>query len=120
MSETKKNGRSNDDADHRLRELDERLALQRRKSDPAYQEGSGREVSGIGKAVRLVSEFASAILVGILMGYGIDQLLGSTPWGILIFLLIGFAAGLLNLVRAAKRLEMEEAGFDETSSKDDL
>ena len=31
----------------------------------------------------------------------IDRLAGTSPWGLLVFLLLGFAAGVLNLIRAA-------------------
>ena len=43
-------------------------------------------------------------LVGGLIGYGIDWLFGTLPFGLIFFLLLGFGAGFLNLVRAAKRM----------------
>ena len=52
-------------------------------------------------ALRVASEFVSAILVGAAIGYGIDWLLGSSPWVMILFLLLGFAAGVLNVMRSA-------------------
>jgi ATP synthase protein I len=74
------------------------------------QERLGREPkvtidrSGMSVGLRMASEFASAILVGGLLGYGVDFLLKITPWGLLVGLALGFAAGTLNIVRAARQM----------------
>jgi ATP synthase protein I len=39
-------------------------------------------------------------LVGAAIGWALDKLLGITPWGLIVFLLLGFAAGVVNVVRA--------------------
>jgi len=56
------------------------------------------------RALRLGSEFIAAILVGAGAGYLLDQWLKTTPWLMLAMLLIGFAAGVLNVVRSAAEL----------------
>ena len=68
-----------------------------------------REMSGWGRGFRLASEFVAAIIVGALLGWGVDSLFGTTPWGMIILLLLGFAAGVLNVVRAAAELNAEAA-----------
>jgi ATP synthase protein I len=35
------------------------------------------------------------------MGWIVDHLLGSSPWGLIVCLLLGFCAGMLNLMRAS-------------------
>lgn len=60
--------------------------------------------SGMSLGLRMASEFASAILVGGLLGYGADFLLKSTPWALLIGLGLGFLAGTANIVRAARQM----------------
>lgn len=60
--------------------------------------------SGMSLGLRMASEFASAILVGGLLGYGIDFLMKSTPWGLLLGLALGFMAGTVNLVRASRQM----------------
>ena len=42
-------------------------------------------------------------IVGFVIGYTIDQLFGTSPWGMIVFLLLGFAAGVLNILRSAGR-----------------
>jgi ATP synthase protein I len=58
--------------------------------------------TGMSLGLRMASEFASAILVGGLLGYAIDFLAKSSPWALLIGLGLGFAAGTTNLVRVSK------------------
>jgi ATP synthase protein I len=55
--------------------------------------------SGLGFALRIGTEFTSGILVGLLMGYAIDQVLGTQPWGLVVMVLLGAAAGILNIFR---------------------
>jgi len=91
-----------DDAgsDPRLRALGEKLAEARRT--PSEQEGNGPQSSGlagIGQAMKVGSEFVAGVIVGFVIGYTIDRLFGTTPWGMIVFLLLGFAAGTLNVMR---------------------
>lgn len=57
--------------------------------------------SGMALAFRLGSEFVAGVLVGAAIGWGIDQVLGLAPWGMLVFTLLGFGAGIANMMRAA-------------------
>jgi ATP synthase protein I len=58
----------------------------------------------MGRAFRLASEFVASIIVGALLGYGADRLFGTAPWGMIILLLLGFMAGVLNVIRATSEL----------------
>ena len=60
-----------------------------------------QDKSGFGAALRLSSEFISAILVGAGLGYFLDRLAGTTPWGIIILLLLGFVAGVINVLSSS-------------------
>ena len=42
-----------------------------------------------------------SVLVGAGLGWLIDRWLGISPWGLIVFLLLGFAAGVVNVMRAA-------------------
>jgi ATP synthase protein I len=53
-------------------------------------------------ALRFGGEFGAGVIVGALLGYGVDHFLHTSPWGILIGLMLGFAAGLVNIVRVAQ------------------
>jgi ATP synthase protein I len=58
--------------------------------------------SGMSAGLRMASEFVSAILVGGLLGYGVDFLAKTTPWCLLVGLALGFVTGTVNLIRVSR------------------
>jgi len=93
------------DISERLKELSGRIAAERHEiaAGSAKPQTGMTDASGYARGYRLVSEFVAGTLVGGLIGYGIDWLFGTLPFGLIIFLLLGFGAGFLNLARAANR-----------------
>ncbi|WEX08128.1 AtpZ/AtpI family protein [Chelativorans sp. AA-79] len=89
------------DLEKRRRDLEAALALRKPKvpSDAGGAKTGG--VGGFGNALRLSSEFIAGILVGAGLGWFIDRMAGTSPWGLIIFLLLGFGAGILNVLRSA-------------------
>jgi ATP synthase protein I len=43
----------------------------------------------------------AGVVVGALIGWGIDHLLSTSPWGMIVFVLLGFTAGVVNVIRSA-------------------
>jgi ATP synthase protein I len=72
--------------------------------NPRGDAESNRNASAVATGFRLASEFVAAIIVGAGLGYGVDLLFGTTPWGLVILLLLGFAAGVLNVIRATAEM----------------
>jgi len=70
---------------------------------------------GIGIAFRLGTELVVATMIGALIGYAVDHYLGTKPWGILVGLIFGGAAGCLTVYRTAMTLK-----FDEEDNNGDL
>jgi ATP synthase protein I len=91
--------------------LAERIARAKKGSvaEEAAQTFRRGEMTGMGRAFRLASEFVAAIIVGALVGYGIDAALGTKPWAMIVLLLLGFAAGVLNVVRATSEMRTESS-----------
>lgn len=73
-------------------------AAQARQAPPSR--AAPRDASSL--ALRFGGEFGAAILVGALLGYGADFFLHTQPWGLGIGLGLGFAAGVVNVVRLAR------------------
>ncbi|MGC1778132.1 MAG: AtpZ/AtpI family protein [Xanthobacteraceae bacterium] len=71
--------------------------------------------SGYAKGFRLSSELVAGVVVGTGIGWLLDRWLGISPWGLIIFLLLGFAAGVLNVMRSAGLVT--GAGPDEVRPK---
>jgi len=59
------------------------------------------DASALARGFRLSSELIAGVLVGAGIGWLIDRWLGSLPWGTFVFALLGFTAGVLNVVRSA-------------------
>ena len=82
-------------------DLEERRALL--SADLAkHVTGSDKERSktaGWGDAMKIASEFVAGIVVGVGLGLIIDHVFGTSPFGLIVCLLLGFAAGVLNVLR---------------------
>lgn len=91
-----------DELDQRRRKLEDALAAHRPASS---DEGDGAKAGKIGNgfagAFKLSGEFIAGIIVGIGLGWFFDRIFDTSPWGLIVFLLLGFGAGLLNVLRAA-------------------
>lgn len=92
--------------ERRVSELDKKLGKVRAdKAAEADDHGSALRGRGMAYGMRMASELVGAVLVGAAIGYGLDYLLGSKPWLLLLFFVLGFAAGVLNVMRGYQRLQ---------------
>ena len=55
----------------------------------------------MGRGFQLSSELIAGVVVGALIGWGFDRLLSTSPFGMIAFVLLGFIAGVVNVVRSA-------------------
>jgi ATP synthase protein I len=90
-----------------------------RPAQAAAEQVRAGEASGMGRAFRLASEFTAAIIVGGALGFGADKIFGSAPWGMITLLLLGFVAGVLNVVRSTRELNAATAAPPNTPAVDD-
>ena len=81
----------------RLREIDKREEGERQTATQ-----SGKDMSGLARGLRLSTEFAAGVLVGVGLGWACDRYLGTAPWGLILFMLLGFGAGMMNVMRTAR------------------
>jgi ATP synthase protein I len=104
------------DDDPHKREIERRLGdLGRRLDETRAQretrrDGPGGKPRALALAIRAVSELVGAIIVGGAIGWGLDWWLDTSPVLLLIFFLLGFAAGVLNVLRALKQGQNGMAG----------
>jgi ATP synthase protein I len=109
MSDARENGdwdkqRTNEAAlSARLQRLNESLGQAHNSAGgPSDSPGADRATaSGYAKGFRLSSELVAGVVVGAGIGWLIDRWLAISPWGLIVFLLLGFAAGVLNVMRSA-------------------
>ncbi|MBF9028927.1 F0F1 ATP synthase subunit I [Rhodobacterales bacterium HKCCE3408] len=105
---------SGDPDPERLRALQERLRKAKGEDGPAHPMAEAHRQGQL--AWRMVTELVAGLLIGFGIGYGLDSLLGTRPWLMLIFTILGFVAGVRVMLRSAT-----EAGrnTNETGAGDD-
>ena len=69
---------------------------------------------------RLSSELIAGVVVGALLGWGFDRLLSTSPFGLIVFVLLGFIAGVVNVVRAAGVMAKQSEPAVEKRKPDEL
>lgn len=99
----------------RLRRLGEKLdaAAPRRAASREPEDVPQPNAAGFARAMRMSGEFVGGVVVGALLGWLIDWLAGTSPCGLIVFLLLGFAAGVFNVMRAAGLMAQPGAPDDE-------
>jgi ATP synthase protein I len=90
----------------------ERLArlaaeIEKARRDRLRPEATGRASpprGALGLGFRIAVELVAALVVALALGWLFDRALGTRPWGLIVFFFLGAAAGILNVLRAAKGL----------------
>jgi ATP synthase protein I len=91
----------------RLRALEARL--KQVKGEARKTEGSvGKGFSQGEVAWRMIIELVTGMMIGMGIGYGLDLLLGTLPVCLIIFALLGFAAGIKTMLRTADQMKKQE------------
>jgi ATP synthase protein I len=108
---------SDQDLSRRLERLGADLEAKRPAAAP---EGSAPSVSTHGPsafalAFRASTEFVAGVIVGGGVGWAFDKGLGTSPWGLIVFLLLGFAAGIYNVMRSSGFLKPASAATRSTT-----
>ncbi len=85
----------------RFQRLGERLGNHSQPSGSKPGDSPTSDPSAIARGFRLSAELVAGVLVGAGLGRLLDWWLGISPWGLLVFMMLGFAAGVLNVMRAA-------------------
>ena len=80
-----------------------KIAKNKRKKDKTSDENN--KGSSMGAAFKMSTELVSAVVVGTIIGFILDNWFGTKPWFILIFFFIGVVAGILNVIKSAKKMQ---------------
>jgi ATP synthase protein I len=122
----KMSGRQQDDRDQdgirrRLDTLGERLAEVKARHELPPETDPKARGEALGFALRLGVELVAGVAVGAFIGWALDRWLGSAPFLMVVFLALGAAAGIVNVIRAAKAMQAKTppAGADLPEDLDD-
>ena len=91
----------------RVSELDGKLGRAKAAHTPRGAGGDVLGGRGMAYGMRMASEFVAAIVVGGLIGYGLDLWLKTTPWLFLLFFVLGLVAGVVNITRGYRQVQAE-------------
>ena len=80
-------------------------AKARRTPPPSGDERARGEA--FAKAFRFVAELIAGVGVGGFIGWALDRQFGTAPWLLVLFVTLGFTAGLMNVMRAAQKAQAE-------------
>lgn len=83
--------------DQRLRQARARQGLDKAPASPT--EPAGDDFSALAVFFRVGVELVSALLVGLAIGWGLDRVLHTRPLFLILFVLLGGAAGIINVWR---------------------
>ena len=64
--------------------------------------------SFMGNAFKLGTELVAAVAVGTIIGFILDTWFDTKPWLIVLFFFLGTIAGMLNVIRAANKMQKKE------------
>ena len=106
MDKPPKNQSQPENANEATRDLASRIASAKRDRDlednRSAREDTG-QMSGMARGMRIGTEFIAAILVGTGIGFLLDRFFGTKPWFLIIFMMLGMAAGFRNIYRLGMR-----------------
>ena len=85
-----------------------RLKIAKSKIEKQVQSDKEKRGTFMGSAFKLGTELGAAVAVGTIFGFILDSWFGTKPWLIIIFFFLGAAAGMLNVIRTANRMQKED------------
>ena len=85
-----------------------RLKIAKSKIKKNLKNDEEKPGSFMGSAFKLGTELVAAVSVGTIIGFMLDSWFGTKPWLIIIFFFLGAAAGMLNVIRAANKMQKKD------------
>tara|TARA_B100000963_G_scaffold352264_1_gene365161 strand:+ start:1920 stop:2204 length:285 start_codon:yes stop_codon:yes gene_type:complete len=85
-----------------------RLKIAKLKFKKQVESNAEKKGSFMGSAFKLGTELVAAVAVGTIIGFILDSWFDTKPWLIIIFFFLGTAAGILNVIRTANRMQKED------------
>ena len=89
-------------------EFKTRLKIAKSKIKKQFEDDKDKRGSFMGSAFKLGTELVAAVAVGTIIGFILDTVFDTKPWLMIIFFFLGAAAGMLNVIRTANRMQKED------------
>jgi len=82
-----------------------RLEIAKNKISKKKLYQNNQPSSSLGTAFKMSTELVAHVVVGTIIGFILDKTFGTKPWLILIFFFVGVIAGILNVIKSAKKMQ---------------
>lgn len=99
-----------------LTDLERRISAARETGKPEPRNRAGKYAAA-SMAWRMITELVMSVMVGAAMGWGLDALFGTLPAFLIVFVLLGFAAGVRMMLRTAEEMQRKSARGPEDEEK---
>jgi ATP synthase protein I len=103
--------------DARIKALEARIAAAKQAQAPKPH--MEEHYSQAHLAWRMVIELVAGFGIGFAIGYGLDTLLGTTPWLMVVFTILGFIAGVKTMIRSAAEVQRKQIAAADLAAKDE-
>jgi ATP synthase protein I len=87
-----------------LKEISTRLEIAKKKIKKKQIKNNGSNVASLGKALKISTELVAAVVVGTTLGFILDNWFDTRPWLTISFFIMGVVAGILNVIKSAKKM----------------
>ena len=88
-----------------LKEIDVRLKIAKKRINDNKRKDSQSRSSVVGNAFKISTELVSTVVVASIIGFILDSWFDTKPWLIIVFFVIGITAGIMNVVKSAKKMQ---------------
>ncbi|GAB5448567.1 AtpZ/AtpI family protein [Gymnodinialimonas sp.] len=100
----------------RMKALEARIAAAKSRASPERSKVEEHH-SQAQLAWRMVIELVAGLGIGFGIGYGLDTLLGTTPWLMVVFVILGLIAGVKTMIRSANELQRDALAREKTATR---
>jgi len=87
-----------------LKEISTRLKIAKKNIQKIKKENVGSNAASLGKALKISTELVAAVVVGTTLGFILDNWFGTKPWLTISFFFMGVVAGILNVIKSARKM----------------
>ena len=91
----------------RAGEIDKRLDEARARISPKSTVDPRVRGQAMGQGLRIAVDLVVGVAFGGFVGWWLDRYFGTAPWLMVVLLILGFVAGMMNVIRTAQRLQAE-------------
>ena len=88
-----------------IKEISTRLEIAKKNLKKNKAKHNSSNTASLGKALKISTELVAAVVVGSTIGFILDNWFDTKPWLTIIFFFMGVTAGILNVIKSAKKMQ---------------